>query len=137
MRYRALHSQSSKFSATVISPRQFAAIGEECIKKIGLDQWPCNAAHGNGWVGRKSMCTECQAFCPVVRIGSPNLLTRKRVLLPLWVQGRRHTRLGGPNPDEGTGTLVLYFWGIFQFLKLPEASCDAVMASMMIAPFEN
>jgi hypothetical protein len=38
------------------------------------------------------------------------LLTRKRVLPPLWVQGRRHTRLlgdGGPNSDDGTDILVL------------------------------
>jgi hypothetical protein len=36
--------------------------------------------------------TECQAFYPVVRIGSPHPLTCKRVLFPpLWIQGGRHT----------------------------------------------
>jgi hypothetical protein len=49
--------------------------------------------------------TECQAFFPVVRIGSPHPLTPKG--------GGRHTRLrerrvGRPNSDEETDTLVLY-----------------------------
>jgi len=40
---------------------------------------------------------ERQTVCPVVRIGSPNFLARKRVLLPppFWVQVWRHTRLRG------------------------------------------
>jgi hypothetical protein len=40
--------------------------------------------------------TECQAFCPVVRIGFPQSLAHKRVLLPpIWVQVERHARLRG------------------------------------------
>jgi hypothetical protein len=63
--------------------------------------------------------TECQAFCLVVR--RPNWLVpptppqpQMSVTPPLWVQGGRHTSLGGggegvwgPNSDEGTDTLVL------------------------------
>ncbi len=49
--------------------------------------------------------TDCQALCPVVRIGSP--LTRKRVLLPpLGPRGEPRLLERGPNPDEGTDTLV-------------------------------
>jgi hypothetical protein len=58
--------------------------------------------------------TECQAFSPVVRIGShPRLLNRKRVLPPPWFGGGGHTRLResgrrvGANSGEGTDTLVL------------------------------
>jgi hypothetical protein len=62
-------------------------------------------------------CTEYSAphrvyFCPVVRIGSPHPLTRKRVLLPP-LDPRRETHLiagegvGEPNSDEGTDTPVL------------------------------
>ncbi len=50
---------------------------------------------------------ECQDFYPVVRIGSPRPLTRKRVLRPLWFRVGGHS-LGGANSDEGTDTLVLY-----------------------------
>ncbi len=39
-----------------------------------------------------SYSTESQAFSPVVRIGSPRPLTRKRVLPPLLVPRRGHTR---------------------------------------------
>ncbi len=60
--------------------------------------------------------TECQVFFPVVGIGYPQPLTRKGVLLlSLWVQGGRHTRLRGEAgggilyiSDEGIDTLVLY-----------------------------
>ncbi len=42
----------------------------------------------------------------------PKTLTRKWVLLPLWVQGGRHTTCGegggGPNSAEGTDTLLIY-----------------------------
>jgi hypothetical protein len=54
--------------------------------------------------------TECQAFYPVVRIGSAHPLTRSRVRSPLvqgvgslaWGEG-----VGGLNSDEGTYTVVL------------------------------
>ncbi len=55
--------------------------------------------------------TECQAFCPVVRIGSPRPLTRKRVLRPpLWFRGG-HTRqagewAGGANSDDWIESLA-------------------------------
>jgi hypothetical protein len=59
--------------------------------------------------------TECQAFCPVVRIGA--LLTRIVMLLPPFgSKGEIHSRVGeevggggGPNSDEGTksGTLCI------------------------------
>jgi hypothetical protein len=60
---------------------------------------------------------QCNAFCPVFRIGSPHSLTRTRVLLPpppsLGPRGR-HNRLRGrgwgPDTDEGTDTLVLYVY---------------------------
>jgi hypothetical protein len=56
--------------------------------------------------------TECQAFYPVVRIGSSHPLTRKEVLLPLWVQGGNTLACGvvsrGANSDEGTDILVPY-----------------------------
>ncbi len=51
--------------------------------------------------------TECQAFYPVVRIGSPPL-TRKRVLLPhpFWTKGGDTLLVGegvgGPNADDWT-----------------------------------
>jgi hypothetical protein len=65
--------------------------------------------------------TECQAFCPVVRIGSPDPLTGQRVLLPPTPTpcgskgGWRHTLAwgggsgwgSGPNSDDWTETLVL------------------------------
>ncbi len=55
---------------------------------------------------RTTEYTECQAFCPVVRIGYSHSLTGRRVLLPpLWVQGGRKTRLrgkvGGPSRTTG------------------------------------
>jgi hypothetical protein len=37
----------------------------------------------NYFMGRTTEYTDGQAFCPVVRIGSPHLFTPKRVLLPL------------------------------------------------------
>jgi hypothetical protein len=59
--------------------------------------------------------TECHAFSPVVRIGSPQPLTRKRLLLlpPFDSKGEAHSLAGeglgeGPNSDEGTDALVLY-----------------------------
>jgi hypothetical protein len=58
--------------------------------------------------------TECQAFHPVVRIGSPHPLTRKRALPPSPLEPRGGNKLtcrggmGGPIPTMGqTGTLVL------------------------------
>jgi len=52
--------------------------------------------------------TECHAFCPVVRIGSPHPLARKRVLpLPPPLVPRRETHslaaeeLGDPIPTKG------------------------------------
>jgi hypothetical protein len=55
--------------------------------------------------------TECQAFSPVVRIGSSRPLSRKRVLPRLWFQEGWGSRLqegaGGANLDKGTVTLVL------------------------------
>ncbi len=63
----------------------------------GLPLHCYNASHGGHRV---------QAFCPVVRIGSPHPLTRKWELLPL-----SHSLAGGggggPNSNEGTDTLVL------------------------------
>jgi hypothetical protein len=53
--------------------------------------------------------TECQASCPVVRIGShaPPCNPQANVAPPLWVQrGGR----GGPNSDEGTDPLMLYVY---------------------------
>ncbi len=39
--------------------------------------------------GETTEYTECQAFFPVVRIGSPHPFTRKGVLLPPLIQGER------------------------------------------------
>jgi hypothetical protein len=60
------------------------------------------------------MCTDCQAFYPVVRIGSPHSLTRKRVLLlPHGSMGGNTLACGGggvrgPNSDDGTDILAVY-----------------------------
>ncbi len=59
--------------------------------------------------------TECQAFYPVVWIGSPHPLTTYIVLFPLWVLGRVTLAYGGggwrgPNSDDGTDFLVLYVY---------------------------
>jgi hypothetical protein len=68
----------------------------------------------NFFTERHTKYTECQAFCPVVRIGSQHLHNRKRVLLvSLCVQGWVTQSLAGeevevPNSDEGTDSLVLY-----------------------------
>ncbi len=54
--------------------------------------------------------TECHAFSPVVRIGSPHPLTLKRVLPPLVPRGDTLARgrdAGGANSYEGTDTLEL------------------------------
>jgi len=42
----------------------------------------------------------------------PHTLTRKGVLfpLPLWVHSHVGEGVGGPNSDEGTGTLVFYVY---------------------------
>jgi hypothetical protein len=87
-------------------------------------------------------------------LGSP-LITRKRVLSPFGSKGEDTLACGGGGwgtqfrrRDRQSGTLQYMYtiiplrldgivFGIFQFLRLPEASCDAVMASMMIAPSEN
>jgi hypothetical protein len=70
------------------------------------------------WIMIQNDCsteyTECQAFCPVVRMGS-HPLTRKLVLSPLWIDLRgKHSLagegVGGPNSDERTDTLVLYIY---------------------------
>jgi hypothetical protein len=74
--------------------------------------------------------TECHAFFPLVGIGSPHPLTRKRVLLPLFgFKGRDTLAFGGsgwgmgvPNSDEGTDTLVLNV-RILQSLYAPETAC--------------
>ncbi len=45
---------------------------------------------GAGRSNNHRVFTKCQAFCPVVLIGSPHSLIRKRMLLlPLWVRGGR------------------------------------------------
>jgi hypothetical protein len=56
--------------------------------------------------------TECQSFWPVVRIGSPHPLHRKRVCPPSKIQVGGHTLacgngVGEANTDEGTDTMVL------------------------------
>ncbi len=55
--------------------------------------------------------TECQAFCAVVRIGSPHPLSRKRVLPPFG-STRKHSLADegseGANSDDVIDTLVLY-----------------------------
>jgi hypothetical protein len=55
--------------------------------------------------------SECQAFSPVVRIGSPRPLAHRRLLpSPLWSRGGTHSiageGAGGSQFDEGTDTLV-------------------------------
>jgi hypothetical protein len=56
--------------------------------------------------------TECQAFSPVVRIGSPPSLASERYPPPPLIPWGKHSLgeegLGGANSDEGTDTLVLY-----------------------------
>ncbi len=57
------------------------------------------------------MCTDCQAFYPVVRIGYPHSLTPYRVLLLLHGSMGGNTlacRGGGkgPNSDDGTDMVV-------------------------------
>jgi hypothetical protein len=59
--------------------------------------------------------TVCQAFCPVVQIGSPHPLTFKRVLLPPLGPNRETHSLAGegvgePNSYKGKDTLVLYVY---------------------------
>jgi hypothetical protein len=54
----------------------------------------------------RTICTgteygECQAFCPIVRIGSPHPQASVATPHPLWVQGGRHTRWWG-----GGGELI-------------------------------
>ncbi len=53
----------------------------------------------------KQRVTECQAFSPVVRIGSPAPSPRMRVLPPLWFQwgGGGHIRLR----ERGKGSHIL------------------------------
>ncbi len=59
--------------------------------------------HWEGW-GESTEQTECQAFSPVVLIGSAHLLTRMRVLLCPLVPGGTHSLagegVGGPNSDD-------------------------------------
>ncbi len=59
--------------------------------------------------------TEYQAFCPVVRIGSPPQTPSPASVWcspPLGPRGETHSLGGegvrGPNSDEGTDSLVLY-----------------------------
>jgi hypothetical protein len=54
-------------------------------------------------MGSSHRYTECQSFCPVVRIGFP--LTRKRVLLLLLGPGGKGV---GTNYDVATDTVLLY-----------------------------
>jgi hypothetical protein len=58
------------------------------------------------------MASECQAFSPVVRIGSPYPFSPQRGLPSPWFQGGGAHSLGGEgagvaDSDEGTDTLVL------------------------------
>jgi hypothetical protein len=57
--------------------------------------------------------TECQAFCPVIRIGSTPHPHPSECCSPSWVQGGNTLACGGggeggPNSDEGSDTWVLY-----------------------------
>jgi hypothetical protein len=55
--------------------------------------------------------TECQAFCPIIRIGSPpSPQPQASVAPPLWVQGRDTLAgegWGGHNSDERKEPLAL------------------------------
>jgi hypothetical protein len=73
--------------------------------------WPppplseCRRAYIN--ILSRTEYTECLAFCPFVRMGSPHPLTRKGLLLPhLGPRGDTHLLVeegvAGPNSDEGT-----------------------------------
>ncbi len=55
--------------------------------------------------------TECQAFCPVVRIESPPPPPQARMFPPLGTWGEPHSLagygVGGLNSEEGTDTLCI------------------------------
>ncbi len=80
--------------------------------------------------------TECQAVCPVVRIGSPLPLTREGVLLPpFWVQGRRHTRSPGrgwghPIPTKGQ---TLWYSTYVYYNPFTVASLTVLAANFLTA----
>jgi hypothetical protein len=70
--------------------------------------------------------SECQAFYPVVRIGSPIQSPARECWSspPLWVQGGRHTRLPGRGSEDPIPTMGQTLWysreiGILQSLYAP------------------
>jgi hypothetical protein len=77
--------------------------------------------------------TECKAFCPVVRIGSPHLLTRKQVLLPpfgskggdtLACGGGARGGVGDPIPMKGQ-TLWYLFISTYK-TSTTEVKCQGI-----------
>jgi hypothetical protein len=91
--------------------------------------------HKNGSINHLSTeYTECQAFFPVVRIGSPDPLTCKGVLLlpPLGPRGEKHSLAEekvGPNSDEGKDTLELYvYYNPSTHLRKPCQNGDPFLA---------
>ncbi len=88
----------------------------QCKENISRDFSGLKAETSNNLEQYSTEYTECQAFCPVVRIGShvPHPLTHhKGVLLPLPVGFKGADTLacgrgsGGPNSNEGKDTLLL------------------------------
>ncbi len=64
--------------------------------------------HRNNLQMSRYMCDWRQTFFPVVRIGSPHPLNRKRV----WGEEQQSLAgegVGGPNSDEETDTLPVYY----------------------------
>ncbi len=69
---------------------------------------------------------ECQAFSPVVGIGTPPTSHPQARACPPWFRGEGHTRWRergweSPNSDEGTYTVVLF---IYMYFLVLNHKCD-------------
>jgi hypothetical protein len=69
-------------------------------------------------IARYTEYTECQAFCPVVRIGSPTP-SPASAAPPLWIQVRRHTRLRGRDWRDPILTKGQTLWYSMYTITLP------------------
>jgi hypothetical protein len=71
------------------------------VRLLHLPPWLSRQSENHGYTDY----TECQAFCPVVRIGSPSLSPQASVAPPFGSWGETHSlvreRVGWPNSDEG------------------------------------
>ncbi len=96
----------------------FAAFSSYSKNKNNLPSCPREEPFSFNSTTEAREYSECKAFYPVVRIGSPHPLNCKRVWLPpLDPRGKTHL-----HPDEGVGENQFRRWGIHTYILPPLTS---------------